>query len=430
MRQKIWEKAGISANDLLRLTRAYADIPGTCLLFSGGHFATSQKSFLFLSPSEIIRLQGPFESNPWELLQERMTCSQTDQPEWVGFLTYEMGAFSDEEIQHPYQSSDLPDAYFQRSQTVLIYHHATLVLTCYSDVPFGFEQCSSNMSAISFQPQDEMESEEMYVAKIKAAKEYILNGDIYQVNLSQRIVFEGNGHPYEIFCQAMKLNPVPFAAYIKQADFTIVSTSPERFLSKKNNLLETRPIKGTAPRGKTVEEDEANKQHLLHSMKETAELLMITDLMRNDLGKVSLPGTVRTLDLGILESFANVYHKHSWIVSEPLPELSALDIVRSCFPGGSITGCPKLRAMQVIAELEKKPRGVYTGSIGYFCGNGDFDLNIAIRTLVFKDGKIDVRLGGGIVADSDPVKEYQETLHKGETIFKTLCSSESAQYSV
>lgn len=423
MHKKLWEKTGLSANDLLNIARAYADLPGTCLLFSGGHFATSQKSFLFLNPKHIIRLQGPYKSNPWDLLKSKMTLSSQEFPEWVGFLSYEMGAFSDNEVQHPYYPSGMPEVYFQQSETVLIYNHTTLVLTCYSETPFELIRNSKSTSDIQYKLSKNFDSEETYISKVDQAKELIFNGDIYQVNLSQQIVMKGEGDPFDIFCHAMKLNPAPFAAYIKQTDFTIVSTSPERFLSKNRNQLETRPIKGTAPRGKTPSQDEQNRQHLLHSPKETAELLMITDLMRNDLGKVSKPGSVHTLDLGILETFTNVFHKHAWIVSEALPELTSLDIVRSCFPGGSITGCPKIRAMQVITEIEKRPRGLYTGSIGYFCGNGDFDLNIAIRTMVFQNDTVDIRLGGGIVADSDPLKEYQETLHKGETIFKALSVS-------
>jgi len=417
--EKRWEKTGITAIDLLEMTRSYADQPGTCLLYSGGSFCTAQCSFLFLNPRQAIQLQGPFDRNPWDLLKEQIFFSSSELPEWVGFFSYEMGCFSDTEIKYPYHVSDVPDAYFQQAGTLLIYNHTTLILSCYSEYPFELSEKVFTPSVINYQPALGLETQETYIAKIETAKELIYNGEIYQVNLSQQIIMKGEGHPFDIFCQTMKMNPAPFAAYIKHKDFTVVSTSPERFLSKKNEQLETRPIKGTAPRGKTAEEDRQNREHLITSPKEMAELLMITDLMRNDLGKVSLPGTVRTLDLGILETFSNVFHRHSWIVSRPKP-LSSIDLIRSCFPGGSITGCPKIRAMQVIASIEKMPRGLYTGSIGYFCGTGDFDFNIAIRTMIFKNGTVTVRLGGGIVADSIPAKEYQETLYKGETMFKAL----------
>lgn len=424
MLEKRWEKTGISASDLLDIARSYADLPGTCLLYSGGTFSTSQRSYLFLNPKQTINLQGPFQTNPWEVLKRSISFSSSELPEWFGFLSYEMGCFSDAEIEHPYQASDVPDAYFQQAGSVLIYNHATLVLTCYSEEHFEVSKTSRTSSQIKYQPIGALETLETYSDKVVKAKELIFNGDIYQVNLSQQVVMKGEGHPFDIFCSTMKINPAPFAAYIKQKEFTVVSTSPERFLSKKNEQLETRPIKGTAPRGKTVEEDARNRQGLLTSPKEIAELLMITDLMRNDLGKVSLPGTVRTLDLGVLEAYSNVFHRHSWIVSQP-QNLSSIDLIRSCFPGGSITGCPKISAMQVISSIEKEPRGLYTGSIGYFCGNSDFDFNIAIRTMIFKEDRVTVRLGGGIVADSDPIKEYQETLHKGETIFRVLSPNNS-----
>lgn len=199
-----------------------------------------------------------------------------------------------------------------------------------------------------------------------------------------------------------------------------MSSSPERFLQKRGNVLETRPIKGTAPRGKTVAEDLNHKKNLLKSEKELAELMMITDLMRNDLGKISVNGSVEVSLLCGCEAYHNVFHLFSIVRSRVLAKFHPLEIVRACFPGGSITGCPKLRAMEVIAELEQRPRGIYTGSIGYFSQNGDFDLNIAIRTLMMTEGKINVQLGGGIVIDSQPRKEYEETYHKGRSIFEIL----------
>jgi para-aminobenzoate synthetase component 1 len=251
------------------------------------------------------------------------------------------------------------------------------------------------------------------------AKELIHAGEIYQANLSQQFVFSGTCRPFSIFFQLAQLNPAPFSAYLKVDDFAIVSSSPERFLSCSDGILETRPIKGTAPRGKTEEEDCHLKEQLLASEKEKAELLMITDLMRNDLGRLSMPGTVKTLKLWECESYTNVFHLVSTIQSKSL-DIHPVDKVRACFPGGSISGCPKLSAMEAIQRIEKRRRGIYTGGIGYFTENGDFDFNIAIRTLLIEKEKLTVQVGGGIVADSDPEKEYQETLHKGASIFKVL----------
>ncbi|MCB1113056.1 MAG: anthranilate synthase component I family protein, partial [Chlamydiia bacterium] len=184
--------------------------------------------------------------------------------------------------------------------------------------------------------------------------------------------------------------------------------------------LETRPIKGTMPRGVTPEEDRQNMHQLLQSEKERSELLMITDLMRNDLAKISIPGTVATEKIWQCEAYTNVFHLLSIITSALEPSVHPVDAVRSCFPAGSITGCPKLRSMEAIAAIEKRRRGIYTGAIGYFAGNGDFDFNVAIRTLSCSRDQVDLQLGGAVVIDSDPDKEYDETLYKGESLFKAL----------
>jgi para-aminobenzoate synthetase component 1 len=265
-----------------------------------------------------------------------------------------------------------------------------------------------------------LETFESYATKVEAAKELIYAGDIYQVNLSQQIVFVGQRDPFQIFDSLARLNPAPFSAFLKLKNFAVISSSPERFLSKQEGWLETRPIKGTKVRGKTPQEDECNLKALLNSEKNKSELLMITDLVRNDLGKVSLPGSVSTLKINSVASYENVHHLYSIVKSRALPGLHSIDILRSCFPGGSITGCPKLSAMEVIANLEDRARGLYTGSIGYFAGNGDFDFNIAIRTLTVTNDRIDIQLGGAITADSDSKDEFEETLHKGASIFKAL----------
>jgi para-aminobenzoate synthetase component 1 len=248
----------------------------------------------------------------------------------------------------------------------------------------------------------------------------IYSGDIYQVNLSQQFVFKGKRNPFDIFYKLTQTNPAPFSAYLRLKNFSVVSSSPERFLTKQEGWLESRPIKGTMPRGKTPEEDQKNLTALLNSEKNKAELLMITDLTRNDLGKVSVPGSVSTLKTNSVASFENVHHLFSVIKSRALPGLHSVELLKACFPGGSITGCPKLSAMEVIAKLENRARGLYTGSIGYFSDNGDFDFSIAIRTLVISDEEIEVQLGGAIVADSDPREEYEETMHKGSSIFNAL----------
>lgn len=282
-----------------------------------------------------------------------------------------------------------------------------------ADAPIKQNECIFSV----FNEKGTSKRQESYLDKVTRAQALIREGEIYQVNLSQPFVLNSYEKPFTIFEELAKKTPAPFAAYFKTKEVTIISCSPERFLSQKKGKLETRPIKGTIRRGKTVEEDLLLKECLKNSPKERSELLMITDLMRNDLGKVSKVGSVETLHLWKCEAYASIYHLVSVIQSIAKRNLSVIDVIRSCFPPGSITGCPKLRAIAVIDDLEGHARGIYTGSIGYIEGNGDIDLNVAIRTLVFQEGQYHLQLGSGIVYDSIASDEYQETLVKGKSFF-------------
>ncbi|MDQ7836954.1 MAG: aminodeoxychorismate synthase component I [Thermodesulfobacteriota bacterium] len=259
-----------------------------------------------------------------------------------------------------------------------------------------------------------------YVSAIKRVREYIRQGDIYQVNLSQRFTFEFDGPPYSFFRALFADNPAPFYAYLNCGDFCVLSTSPERFIRREGSYIETRPIKGTRPRGKDPAEDERMKKELIESPKEDAELSMIVDLLRNDLGKACLPGTVQVKEHKRVEAYQNVFHLVSTVTGMLRRGCTQTNVLRAVFPGGSITGCPKIRAMEIIEELEPVKRGIYTGSIGYVSLHDTMNLSIAIRTAVYKDRRIYLSVGGGIVYHSDPETEYQETLHKGETFFKLL----------
>jgi para-aminobenzoate synthetase component 1 len=259
-----------------------------------------------------------------------------------------------------------------------------------------------------------------YLTAVEAIRGYIVDGDVYQVNMSQRFRTSFSGDPFDCFAGMFLENPAPFFAYVNAGDHQIVSTSPERFLELRNGTVETRPIKGTRPRGTTPAEDDGLRTELRLSTKEDAELSMIVDLLRNDIGKVCRPGSVRVREHKRLETYRNVHHLVSTVTGELGPNLDAVDLLRATFPGGSITGCPKIRAMEVIDELEPVRRHVYTGSIGYLGFDGTMDLNIAIRTATFTGGTAVFSVGGGIVYDSDPASEYEETLHKGRTLMNTL----------
>jgi para-aminobenzoate synthetase component 1 len=263
-------------------------------------------------------------------------------------------------------------------------------------------------------------TQEAYLQAVGRIREYIKNGDVYQVNLSQRFSFPLEGDPYLLFRRLFALNPAPFYAYLNCRDFVIFSTSMERFLLRQENYLETRPIKGTRPRGRSSEEDEAYRQELVASPKDDAELSMIVDLLRNDLGKVCRARTVKVKEHKRLEAYQNVYHLVSIVTGELQPRASHVDILRATFPGGSITGCPKIRSMEIIDELEPQVRHVYTGALGYLGLHRNMDLNVAIRTAIVANGMGHFSVGGGVVYDSDEQAEYEETLHKGQTLFRLL----------
>jgi para-aminobenzoate synthetase component 1 len=266
-----------------------------------------------------------------------------------------------------------------------------------------------------------------YMASIERIKDYIRAGDIYQVNMSQR--FEGGfaGDPYALFMSLFDANPAPFFAYVQAGSHQIVSTSPERFLKMDRGWVEARPIKGTRPRGKSPAEDDALKRELSSSPKDDAELSMIVDLMRNDIGKVCRAGSVSVTQHKGVEAYQNVFHLVSIVEGKLDAAVDAVDLLRATFPGGSITGCPKIRAMEIIDELETHRRHIYTGSMGYLSFHGTMDLSIAIRTATLSGGRVAFSVGGGVVYDSDPESEYHETLHKGETLMNAFIGRRAAR---
>jgi para-aminobenzoate synthetase component 1 len=251
--------------------------------------------------------------------------------------------------------------------------------------------------------------------------EYIFAGDIFQANLSQRLEAPLLGTPLELYRRLRRRNPAPFAAFLDYGDVAIASSSPERFLRVDDGRqVETRPIKGTRPRGVGPEHDAALALALAESDKDRAENVMIVDLLRNDLSRVCRPGTVRVPELFAIEHYATVHHLVSTVVGELAPEHDAVDLLRAAFPGGSITGAPKVRAMQIIAELEPTARGVYCGAIGYVSVTGALDTNVVIRTYLVLGRDVYFQVGGGIVADSNPEQEYRETLDKARGLVAAL----------
>jgi len=259
-----------------------------------------------------------------------------------------------------------------------------------------------------------------YRAAVQRAIDYIYAGDVFQVNLAQRLLFPATGDPLSLYLRLRQCNPAPFAGWFDLGETQIISASPERFLSVHDRRVEARPIKGTRRRTTRAEADLFAGDDLLQSEKDRAENVMIVDLLRNDLSRVCEPDSVRVAQLCALETYQFVQHLVSSVEGTLAPGHTAIDLVRSAFPGGSITGAPKIRAMEIIAELEPTARGPYCGSLGYFGFDGSADLNILIRTITASRGWWQFPVGGGIVAQSSPQREYEETWHKAEGLLRAL----------
>lgn len=447
----------LSLESFLTVAGVFSKHEGTALLYSGGDYSTSNHSFLFLFPIEAFSYQKEKgltsvsiekqkiigKKNPWDLLKEDLSDfnHQDSFPKWVGYFSYEMGYYSD--VLCSFEKSKFPLAFFQRSALVFCLDHKTEKCTLHFDsenrdlmeekkwfdlltdkkkITSWIANLTSNYRPYfrSSKCENKGDSKQTYIKKIKKIQDQIKKGEVYQVCLSHEMIFTSDIDPFDLFLKLNKDNPSPFSAYFCCKDYKIISLSPERFIHKRGNILETKPIKGTAPRGKTIKEDQKNKQELATSEKERSELSMITDLLRNDLGKISEIGSVDLIKSHEIESYTNVFQMLSTIRSRQDKNFSPVDIMRNLFPGGSITGCPKLASQGMIKRLEDRPRGIYTGSIGYFSSSGDFDFNIVIRTMLNQNTTYSLAVGGGIVIDSDPEKEYEETMHKGKTFFQAF----------
>ena len=265
------------------------------------------------------------------------------------------------------------------------------------------------------------EDENQYLNSIKKVKQYIVDGDIFQANLSRLWKIEGsNVNAVELYQRLRKTNPAPFSGLAVYNNFSIISSSPERLISVKNGRAETRPIAGTRRRESDKEKDEALKEELIAHPKERAEHIMLIDLERNDLGRICTPGTIKVDELMVLESYAHVHHIVSNVCGQLKDGILPGEVIKAVFPGGTITGCPKVRCMEIISELENEARGAYTGSMGYLNHNGDMDINILIRTITLENNTLSFRAGAGVVADSVAQSELEETRHKARGLLLAL----------
>ena len=270
-------------------------------------------------------------------------------------------------------------------------------------------------------------TKEEYINMVLRAKEYIAAGDIFQVVPSQRLSAELKVPPFEVYRTLRSLNPSPYLYYLNFGDIQIVGSSPELLVRLEDGIVETRPIAGTRRRGKNAREDELLAEELLQDEKERAEHIMLVDLGRNDIGRVSVYGTVQTPTLMSIEKYSHVMHIVSSVKGELQPGKGAIDALSACFPAGTVSGAPKVRAMEIIRELEKTKRGPYAGAVGYLGFSGNMDTCITIRTFVIADGWVHVQAGGGVVADSDPVAEYEESLNKAKALLQALVITEEGR---
>lgn len=443
------------AEPFVALAGRFADEAGTVVLLSGGAHDSARYHILGVRPWLSIREHGGVVSARFPDGEVRVACDpfaalgsiearyrlpgeETDAPLSTGLLGYLAYDLKDALEVLPRTSRDdlgLPRLHMVAPSILVVHDRRDGTTTIRVPVLEGEEaarraiedfrrELSSpgpvrDAQAVAGNLVSGLSRDE-YIRSVEAIREYIARGHVYQVNMSQRFETNFQGDAYALFASLYEANPAPFFAFVQAGDHQIVSTSPERFVELRGRKVETRPIKGTRPRGKSPEEDAALRRDLETSPKDDSELSMIVDLLRNDIGRACAAGSVRVVEHKRVEAYENVYHLVSVVEGELDAGLDAVDLLRATFPGGSITGCPKIRAMEVIDELEPVRRHVYTGSIGYLGFRGTMDLSIAIRTATIAGGRLVYSVGGGVVYDSDPADEYEETLHKGRTLSNAL----------
>lgn len=373
----------------------------------------------------------------------------------VGYFGYDMVRFIEKLPEKKIIDSEMPDCILIFTRTTLVIDHLTHQLWIIINNPLdglskevAYNEAVEQIERIIAQikkplPLEELKKKgrknnrgdnnilksnitrEEFIEKVKRAKEYILAGDIFQVVLSQRFTKKIELHPFEIYRSLRSLNPSPYMYYLNFGEIQVVGASPEPLVRLTDELVESKPIAGTRPRGKTEIEDIELEKEMLEDEKERAEHTMLVDLARNDLGRVCCPGTVKVSTFMKVEKFSHVMHLVSEVEGKIQPEKDAFDVLEACFPAGTVSGAPKVRAMEIIDELETNGRGAYAGSIGYIGFNHNMDTCITIRTIIFKGNQAYIQAGAGIVADSIPGMEYKETLNKSMALLKAIDLAEN-----
>jgi para-aminobenzoate synthetase component 1 len=416
-------------------------------------------SYLAADPLAILRAKGRrialawrdgrrehLEGDPYEalaaLLRRFGRPAQPGLPPFqggaIGYFGYELGHHVE---RLPYAEDDLglPDMWVGLYDTVLAWDHVANAAWLITHADLGgagaavARRLAAGRARLAGGPSDATGdvvatpppptstfSRDAYLRAVVTVKEHLARGDVYQVNLSQRFAVRPTAAPQTLYARLRALSAAPFGAYLDCGELVVLSASPELFLRLDGDTIETRPMKGTRPRGATPAEDAALAAELRASAKDRAENVMIVDLLRNDLGRICVVGSVHVPELFVVEQYPTVHQLVSTVRGRLRPGLGAIDALRVCLPGGSVTGAPKLRAMEIITALEGRARGVYCGAIGYIGFDGAMCASVAIRIIVLARGTAFVQVGGGIVADSDPATEYAETLHKARGAFAAL----------
>jgi len=438
----------------------FADEPGTIALLSGGMLDSARYHILGLRPWLSIRERGgnvvadfpggsvSAELDPFAVLEALVKRYGLPGPEetlplsagLLGYLAYDLKDCLEVLPRTSCGDLKLPRLYMVAPSILLVHdrreERTTVHIPVLDDDEAGARQRLARFKQELARPDRPVRSanarvgqlmsglsREEYMAAVDAIRDYIVRGHVYQVNMSQRFEGEFRGDAFALFASMYEANPAPFFAFVQAGDHQILSTSPERFIELRGKRVETRPIKGTRPRGKTAEQDQSLRRELKNSVKDDAELSMIVDLLRNDIGKVCAAGSVHVGEHKRVEAYENVYHLVSVVRGALDDDKNAVDLIRATFPGGSITGCPKIRSMEIIDELEPVRRHIYTGAIGYLGFRGTMDLSIAIRTATVVDGRVFFSVGSGVVFDSKASDEFEETLHKGRTLIRALAGS-------
>ncbi|RNI30522.1 anthranilate synthase component I family protein [Rufibacter latericius] len=380
----------------------------------------------FVNMLGVRRHKSEEDVTSWKKLQKRL--QEEGSFPLLGFLTYDLkNGIEDLQSYHP-DFVGFPEMYFFRPEVWLVWTEDTVTIHSQSEDPAdiaGVIQAtpfSGHFSEKRVETQPRITQEE-YLQTVEQLRQHILEGDVYEVNYCQEFYAENARlYPLPLFWKLNQASPTPFAGFLKVEDHFLLCASPERFLKKKDNLLISQPIKGTIRRGATPEEDERKRDLLASSEKEQAENMMIVDLVRNDLNRVAITGTVQVEELFGLYGFRYVWQMISTVIGQVSDSISSVEVLKATFPMGSMTGAPKIRALELIEKYEKTKRGLYSGSFGYFLPNGDFDFNVVIRSLQYnaQTGYLSFEVGSAITYDSDPEQEYQECLLKAAAITKVL----------